>query len=61
MPKIICYDTDRKLTSQIVRRFAQSINESNTGWVAECRELKDFKTNGIQQLDFSSIYIKEQR
>lgn len=47
MPKIICYDTDRKLTSQIVRRFAQSINESNSGWVAECRELKDFKTNGL--------------
>ena len=23
--------------------------------------VKDFKTNGIQQLDFSSIYIKEQR
>lgn len=49
MPKIICYDTDRKLTSQIVRRFAQSINESGTGWVAESRDLKDFRTNGLPE------------
>jgi len=45
--RIICYDTDRKLTTDIVRRFAQSINESNTGYSAECRNLRDFRTNGI--------------
>lgn len=45
--RIICYDTDRKLTTDIVRRFAQSINESGTEYVAECRSLNDFRKNGI--------------
>jgi hypothetical protein len=43
--RIICYDTDRKLTTDIVRRFAQSINESGTDYVAECRSLQDFRQN----------------
>jgi hypothetical protein len=45
--KIICYDTDRKLTTNIVRRFAQSINESNREFTAECRSLQDFRQHGI--------------
>ena len=45
--RVICYDTDRKLTTDIVRRFAQSINESGTGYSAECRNLRDFRQNGI--------------
>lgn len=45
--RVICYDTDRKLTTDIVRRFAQSINESGTGYNAECRNLRDFRHNGI--------------
>lgn len=45
--KIICYDTDRKLTTDIVRRFAQSINESQSNWVAECRTLNDYRKHGL--------------
>lgn len=45
--RIICYDTDRKLTTDIVRRFAQSINETGTEYTAECRSLQDFRQHGI--------------
>jgi len=45
--RIVCYDTDRKLTSQIVRRFAQSINQAGTDYAAECRTLDDFRQHGI--------------
>ena len=45
--KIICYDTDRKITTDIVRNFAQGINEYGGKWVAECRPLNDFRKNGL--------------
>lgn len=44
---IVCYDTDRRITTAIVRRFAQSINESGTEYIAECRSLQDFRQHGI--------------
>ncbi len=44
---IICYDTDRDLTTVIVRRFAQSINQSDSDYTAECRSLDDFRKHGI--------------
>lgn len=45
--KIICYDTDRQLTTTIVRNFAQGINEYGGKWIAECRSLNDFRKNGL--------------
>jgi len=47
MPKLLCYDTNRRFTSILVRKFAQGVAESNTGWKVECRILNDYIKHGL--------------
>ena len=45
--RIVVYDTGRKRTSNITRKFAQGINESETKWIAESRPIDNYHEEGL--------------
>ena len=45
--RIVVYDTGRSKTSNITRKFAQGINESETNWIGESRPIDNYHEEGL--------------
>jgi len=45
--RIVVYDTGRSKTSNITRKFAQGINESETKWIGESRPIDNYHKEGL--------------